>query len=215
MNPLTLILVLSIAMGSIAHGWTYRSPTSSALYQIGLVIRMHQDATGETIRSWEEFDRVWGSTNFKELEELRMRERYAFVDLPHPSPGQSGTVLLISRSPFKDTTRKQNWLGMRYKALTEEGRWMLIKSDRGISSQWISEKRLGAWIVNASLTLPTPDSVGSYPHESDYWMSVCTNTAIGVTGIGYLTFSLIRYVRAKKKNNANKTLHPTAGNVLL
>ncbi len=188
-------------MPSVVHGWTYRSSTSSSLTQVAMVIQSQQEATGESIRSWGEFDRVLGSTRFTALEDLQIRERFAFVDLPSPLPPQSGSVLLISRSPFRDTTMRQNWVGKRSKTLTEEGRWLLIKSERGIFSEWISEDRIKSWVADARLTLPEPDTVGSFPHESEYWHRVYLHTGMAVAIVGYLIFYLARKFGGKRNRS--------------
>lgn len=201
MQAIILTILLSIAMPSVVHAWTYRSSTSSALTQVAMVIQSQQEATGESIRSWNEFDRVVGSNRFKALDDLQLRERFAFVDLPSPLPQQSGSVLLISRTPFRDTTMRQNWFGKRSKTLTEEGRWMLIKSERGIFSEWLSENRIGSWVADARLTLPEPDTVGSFPHESEYWRRVSLNTGMAVAIVGYLIFYLVRRFGRKRNRS--------------
>ena len=138
-------------------------------------------------QAWEEMDVLFARPVDEAFPFALPTRRYAFVT--NDVRISDNRVLLVMRSAFRDVRLYTAWYGIAH-GLRERGRWVILEDSRSdIRARYIAEHLVTDAFERAGVSLPMPDGLGEWPHETKYRHSRNTKIVISsvILSVGFAT----------------------------
>src|SRR5687768_12777986 len=137
------------------------------MFTVGFLIESYEEQFGSEPSSWEDLEKVRIAPIAPAVEP---RERYAFLPVgSRPKiKGLNGEIILISRRPFRDLTKREILPGilpgLRTTTLTEPLRYGLYRKGSGrIGRCTLPESEVQRIFKSQGMPLPAPDDLPERP----------------------------------------------------
>jgi hypothetical protein len=161
----TIVLLVATAVASRAL--SYGTPSSMAAQAMASNMDYARESGRKAPQTWDEMDVLFARPVDEAFSYVLPTRRYAFVK-NDVRIGES-RLLLVMRSPFRDVRLYTAWYGGIAHGVRERGRWVILQDSKSvIGARYVAEDLVTAAFAKAGVSLPTPDGLGEWPHETEY-----------------------------------------------
>lgn len=197
---LLLLIALFLGTAGVCRASTYGTPNSIAAQTLAKFLDFQQQGGKPVPQTWEEWKEMNMAPVDKSFPYVLPTRRYAFIT--NDVKISEGRILLIMRSPFRDTTLYLAWYG-RGRGLRERGRWAIFQDEKSvIRARYLKEDEVVASFARAGVPLPEPDDLGEWQHEKDYRHMQYIKLALGSVVLGAALAFLYRRFRPGAKGKS-------------
>jgi len=157
-----LVIGLFLAGARPAFALSYSTPDGAFAGQLATFSTIYAKTHGgRGPASWEDIQSMLTGPVDEAFKYILPTKRYAF--LAHPiklsRPYEGGELIILSRSPFRDSRLYTNWYGGISRGLREEaGRYMIFREPDGkYGWAYVPESYIAQIFQGSEALLPTPD----------------------------------------------------------